>query len=120
MGDDILAPKSAVHSQSLIQKLSFHRIYNRLLGYYLRGVRGLIPKSLRNEVFISTSIGERHKIIYDEMSLARLLREAGFHDIRRMGFDTSALGGFSAYLLDVNEDGSPYKGVSSLYMECGK
>lgn len=53
-------------------------------------------------------------------SLVLLQKEAGFHDIGRMGFDTSALGGFSAYLLDVNEDGSPYKGVSSLYMECGK
>ena len=80
----------------------------------------LIPRTLRDEIFVSTSIGECHKWGYDSYSLAKLLKDCGFSDIQKMRFDTSEIPNFNSYLLDINIDNTPYKGCSSLYMEAYK
>jgi len=54
--------------------------------------------------------------MYDEVSLARLLRQCGFSDIRRVDAATSAIESFSRFHLDTNADGTAYK-PDSLYME---
>jgi Uncharacterized protein conserved in bacteria len=60
--------------------------------------------------------GEPHLWMYDEISLARLLRQCGFSNIRRMDAATSAIEDFSHFHLDTNVDDSVYK-PDSLYME---
>lgn len=60
--------------------------------------------------------GEIHLWMYDEFFLRDVLREVGFQDIRRMTAQTSCIGDFAKYGLDVDPDGTPWKGVS-LYME---
>ena len=80
----------------------------------------LIPKSIRNEVFVSTSIGERHKFMYDRTTLRNILESCDFREIKMMSVDKSQIPNFNTYLLDINSDGSPYKGISSIYIECRK
>lgn len=102
---------------SLKHKITLDKIANKILNLYLKALYFLIPRSIRDEVFIRTSIGERHKWAYDSFSLHRLLSLAGFTDIQIMRYDHSKIPNFNTYLLDMNADGSAYKGISSLYME---
>ena len=104
---------------SFFDKLTLDKIGNKALNMYLRCIRLLIPKSLRDEIFIQTSIGERHKWAYDEFSLTRILQLCGFVDCKRFTFNTSQIPEFHTFYLDNNKDSTAYKG-SSLYMECKK
>jgi hypothetical protein len=60
--------------------------------------------------------GEIHKWMYDRYSLARLLESAGFTLPRNMGPAESKIGGWAAFNLDTEADGTVYK-PDSLYME---
>ena len=76
----------------------------------------LIPKSLRNIIFVRTGIGERHRWMYDEFGLKLLFKSLGLNEVRRVEFNESSILGFSADNLDSNPDGQPYK-HNSIYME---
>lgn len=106
--------------RSRIARISLDKITNKILYAYLKMLRWLIPQSLTDEIFISTSIGERHKWAYDRISLQILLSQCGFKHITQMHFAHSQIPHFNTFLLDINSDNTPYKGSSSLYMECQK
>lgn len=115
-GDDLLndalpAPRSSV---------TVGRVKNWILYKYLRGIRMLVPRELRDVVFVSTAIGERHQWMYDKFSMARLLTSNGFRETRALRYDQSEIENFNQYFLDNKEDGSSYKGEGSLYMEARK
>jgi SAM-dependent methyltransferase len=59
--------------------------------------------------------GEVHRVMYDRHSLARLLADRGFAEIRQVGAGDSAIPGFAAYGLDA-VDGVTRK-PDSLFME---
>lgn len=103
----------------LKDKISIDKIQNKMLNIYLKCVRYLIPHHLRDEIFINTSIGERHKYMYDRYSLPNLLYKIPFKDIEILDYKNSNIPHFNDYYLDINKDGTPYKG-SSLYIECKK
>jgi len=63
--------------------------------------------------------GEVHQWMYDRHSLKVLLQEVGFRDVRVCQADESSIPNFDSYLLDIEEDGSPFKPVS-LYTEARK
>ncbi|WP_258865524.1 hypothetical protein [Helicobacter sp. MIT 99-5507] len=117
VGDRILETNKL---QTKNKKITLDKIKNKILMKYLNIVSLLIPKSIRNEVFINTIIGERHKFMYDRISLKNILESCGFRDIKIMSFNKSQIINFNSYLLDINSDGSPYKGISSIYIECKK
>lgn len=60
--------------------------------------------------------GERHRWMYDRISLADLLREAGFSEPRVVAPSESAIPGFAHYELDADAAGRPHK-PDSLFME---
>ncbi len=62
--------------------------------------------------------GESHKWMYDRCSLAELLREVGFADVRRQSAHESAIPGFARYGLDLYK--GEKRGESSLFMEAVK
>ncbi|MFM1904435.1 MAG: hypothetical protein RLZZ440_2335 [Planctomycetota bacterium] len=68
------------------------------------------------EVARFESRGERHRWMYDRVSLADLLAEAGFTEIRQTDAVTSRIPGFAAAALDADEAGQPRK-PDSLYVE---
>lgn len=71
-------------------------------------------------LFVNTSIGEKHKWMYDKHSLLKLLKEAGFKNITIQKYNDSQILDFNTYCLDYNKDGTPPKGVYSLYIEAIK
>jgi predicted SAM-dependent methyltransferase len=60
--------------------------------------------------------GEIHRWMYDRISLAGLLREAGFREIRVCAATESSIPKFSSYHLDTDESGAIRK-PDSLFME---
>lgn len=118
VGEDLLTPHIVDSSVATLKsKITLDKLTNKILNLYLKVLYFLAPRSIRDEVFIRTNIGERHKWMYDRFSLDRLLRQAGFSDIQAMHYNHSQILNFNTYLLDINADGSVYKGISSLYME---
>jgi hypothetical protein len=63
-------------------------------------------------VWSGTSIGEKHRWMYDRYGLKLLMKESGFEDIRFLAFNESTIPGFCEDRLDSNPDGTPYKNVS--------
>lgn len=60
--------------------------------------------------------GEIHRCMYDRISLAKLLGEAGFTDPRKVSATESSIGGFASFQLDSDENGRTRK-PDSLFME---
>jgi hypothetical protein len=67
-------------------------------------------------VFVETSIGERHQWMYDYFGMKQLFTKAGFTKVIRRKYNESEIDGFNTDFLDMNQDGSQYKG-DSLYVE---
>jgi predicted SAM-dependent methyltransferase len=102
------------------REVTFDKIKNKMLKIYLFMISKLIPKDIRELIFVQTSIGEKHLWMYDRYQLIEILKKVGFSSINFKTYNDSEIPDFNSYLLDINEDGSPYKGVSSLYCECKK
>jgi predicted SAM-dependent methyltransferase len=60
--------------------------------------------------------GQKHKWMYDRVSLRAMLEKAGFSSCQVCRADQSGIPKFNSYLLDLNEDGTARK-PDSLYME---
>lgn len=63
--------------------------------------------------------GELHRWMYDEVSLASLLRSVGFREIKRVQHLESRIPGWTSYGLDNNPDNSPHQ-PGSVWMEAIK
>ena len=99
------------------REITWDKIKNKILKTYLLIIGKLIPEKIRNIVFVQTSIGEKHLWMYDKYQLTDILNNAGFTEINFKEYNVSEIPNFNSYFLDINEDGSPYKGVSSIYCE---
>ena len=62
------------------------------------------------------ALGERHRWMYDHVSLGELLWAAGFAEVERTAAAESRIAGFDAACLDADSAGRPWK-PDSLYME---
>ena len=113
-----IAPRTPTISERL-RKLSFEQVVTKMHYWYLRAVARLIPKHLRSMVFVETTIGERHRWMYDWYGLRLLLHNAGFENIREVTFSTSSIPAFTSDCLDSLSDGASYKN-NSLYCEANK
>lgn len=63
--------------------------------------------------------GDAHMWMYDRVNLRAALIDAGYREIARKTYDSSALQNWQQYGLDVGPDGREYK-PESLYMEAAK
>lgn len=108
------------NDKSKTTKLTYDEVKTKALYLYLKLIRILIPKNIRELVFVNTSVGEKHQWMYDKFSLKKKIAQAGFRNIKQKNYDESDISNFNNYLLDIKKDRSPYKGVSSLYIEAAK
>jgi len=111
-----LAPKPLA---ARLRGLSLKKLRKRIVYQYIKMVKGLLPRSIRNAVLDNTAVGEKHKWMYDRHSLEMLLRKSGFAAVEFLDAGTSGIAGFIDDHLDADPDGSPYK-RSSLYCEAVK
>jgi predicted SAM-dependent methyltransferase len=106
-------PGGATRAVPMLDRL--RRVTPRRLASQLRGrVRATLgSEALRIGAFRLS--GEIHMWMYDRYSLARLLSEAGFVNVRRVDAHSSAIPDWQAYELDV-KDGAVFD-PTSLFME---
>jgi len=120
-GDDLLninGSSSSFHIKN--KKITLNKLKNKMLYAYLGIIRLLIPCHLRDSVFVNTTVGEKHLWMYDSYSMKKLLNIMGLKNIKTMKYNESSIPDFNNYLLDIKENGLPYKGISSLYIEATK
>ena len=79
----------------------------------------VVPEPIYREVARFQQTGERHRWMYDRVSLGGLLKDAGFRDVRVCSADESSIARFSDDHLDTNEAGTVRK-PDSLFMEARK
>jgi predicted SAM-dependent methyltransferase len=114
-GDELINNK-----QKKKRKITFDKVKNKIFYFYLKFIQLLIPKNLRDLIFVNTSIGERHQWMYDKYSMTKLLQLEGFKEVVVEKFNTGRVKNFNSYMLDIKKDGTAYKGESSLYIEAIK
>ncbi len=95
------------------------RVSQHLIYWYLAVVKTFIPRNVRPMVVNETSIGEKHRWMYDRYGIRLLLETSGFVDISFRCFNESIITGFLEDNLDSNADGSSYRNVS-IYCEARK
>ena len=100
-----------------LKLLNIAKLKEFLLYKYASFVSFFLPRPFRENLLLKTNIGERHIWMYDKYYLQEKLEKAGFEDIKFLKHNESQIVNFESYLLDTNKDGTPYKGVSSLYCE---
>jgi len=64
-GDELLKKNKV----KLTKIITVDKIKNKLLYLYLQFIRFLIPKNLRDLIFVNTTVGERHQWMYDSYSM---------------------------------------------------
>ncbi len=76
-----------------------------------------LRRAIENAVLGSaTRRGEAHRWMYDEISLAMLLEQAGFRNVRTHTYRTSDIPGWNQIGLDTDDNGNEYK-PNSCYVE---
>jgi predicted SAM-dependent methyltransferase len=108
-------PVSVTWSDRL-QAFAPENIGTTLSYAYLNFVSFLLSPQIREMVLIQTTIGERHRWMYDTYSLGQLLEKVGFSTIKVMSHKDSSIPQFNEDGLDLNPDGSAYK-TNSIYLE---
>ena len=95
------------------------KVKEKLLYFWVRLVRMLLPKALRKFAIDDTPLGEKHRWMYDRYSLRSALEAVGFDSLSFKSHSTSDIAGFLDAQLDSHADGSPYKN-NSIYVEAVK
>jgi len=99
-----------------LSKININKVRKHIVKNYLNLVLYLLPVNVRLTLVDKTTIGEKHKWMYDNYSLEKLLKEIGFSKTYIHAYNSSNVENFNKYLLDIREDGKPYK-RSSIYCE---
>jgi len=107
------------NGMSRLARITPGKVMTKLTYLYLGLIKRLVPKNLRPMVWSGTSIGEKHRWMYDRYGLTLLMKESGFGDVKFPPFNESAIPGFAQDGLDSNPDGTSYKN-GSIYCEATK
>lgn len=93
-----------------------NKLRNKFKYLYIDMVKRLIPRYVRKSMLDETSLGEKHKWMYDSYSMKMLFERVDFSDIEFLNAHTSKIPNFSNEVLDINVDGTVYL-PGSLYCE---
>jgi len=98
--------------------LPFNKLPNIIREFLIKKLLGKVDyKALKIGRFRSE--GEIHQWMYDQYSLAQLLKQSGFKNPTKRTASESAIEGWLKFNLDTESDGTVYK-PDSLYMEAFK
>jgi ubiquinone/menaquinone biosynthesis C-methylase UbiE len=98
---------------------SIDGLYEQMMRKDVTGTleqKGVVQRLERKVRGDASKIGETYRWMYDRHSMAAILTDIGFKDIRAEEHNTSRIANWREYELDTNADGTPYKKLS-LYIE---
>jgi hypothetical protein len=117
----ILRQEKEMKQSRLSRLLSDPRMIFRVLErVYCKAVVSLLPTAFRTQNVSFTSVGEKHAWLYDFHTVERLLSQAGFSEVRCFTASISGIIHFPFVPLDLCDDGTPRKGMESMYVEAIK
>jgi predicted SAM-dependent methyltransferase len=120
-GEELESYSEIINGRHIKNVFDLNKIKYWGLMKYISLISYLIPSQLRSFIINKNIlIGEKHKWMYDRISMGQLMIRNYFNSIEFYEFNKSGIPEFNKYLLDINEDGTPYKGFSSLYCEARK
>jgi predicted SAM-dependent methyltransferase len=93
--------------------------FTKLFYLRLKFVSLLLPKNLRKELIVLTSLGERHRWMYDQYELRNLFNNLNQPNIQFYPFNESKIPSFNHDCLDCLDETTPYK-YNSIYCEIVK
>ncbi|WP_414648136.1 class I SAM-dependent methyltransferase [Castellaniella sp.] len=79
-----------------------------------------LPRAFKDQNVSMASLGERHHWLWDFHQLSGVLSAAGFSDAQVVTATTSRVADFPFQQLDVDNNGTPRKGLESMYVEACK
>jgi hypothetical protein len=92
----------------------------RLRNHWIQLIVCALPTAFREQNVSLASVGERHHWLWDLYQIRTALEAVGFERVTRQSADRSVVAGFPFYPLDLDADGRPRKGASSMYIEAFK
>lgn len=95
------------------------KLRQKMVMTWVRFIKSLIPRHIAASILDNTTLGEKHRWMYDITGLKRSLARSGFRDMKTLDASTSQIPNFVSYGLDLNPDGKPHK-LLSLYVEASK
>ncbi len=99
---------------------SFSALPRFLKKCWMRLILRALPTAFVEQNVSFASLGERHHWLWDLWQIRNALEAAGFEGIVRQSAGCSVVPGFPFYPLDLDADGYPRKGSSSMYVEAVK
>jgi SAM-dependent methyltransferase len=116
-GEDLTHPQVAERSPRASIRSIATRARARFDRLRLRYLLPLLPRAFVAQNVSRAGIGELHQWLWDYSQLERALTESGFVAVRRCDSTTSGIPDFPLQPLDLAPDGSPRKGIESMYVE---
>lgn len=118
--NSVAKEKKSLSLLKRIRRLTLKKIFKIFQLKLFFSIMSIFPKWFRINHFSQVVTGEQHLWMHDFNSLAFFLKEAGFSSIVKLDAKTSNIDNFPHYPLDLNDNGSPRKGESSMYIEATK
>ena len=124
LNDEVKHPSNSLYFKTIKLFSQPTKIPNWLHYYFSKMwiilVTSFLPQAFREQNVSYAEIGEKHAWMWDFHTMSRELANIGFHNIKRLDCYCSDILGFPVNSLDINPDGSPRKGNSSMYIEATK
>lgn len=116
-GDDLM---HVSHTRRRSLRMLLRKLPTFAERLWIRAVIQLLPRAFRDQNVSLANVGERHHWLYDAYSLKQYLSDIGFIAIERCTASTSRYPDFPFRTLDLSADGSPRKGLESMFIEAQK
>ncbi len=120
VGESIMPDKELGRSRAFPPKLKTATVTDLLKRLWIRLWVQLLPGSFRQQNVSLAAVGERHQWLWDFQQLKAELEEVGFVNVTKTSANKSRVKDFPYESLDLDAEGSPRKGQSSMFVEATK
>jgi predicted SAM-dependent methyltransferase len=103
-----------------IQNITFKKINIKLQKKIVFTLIKFFPHWFKDHHVSYTETGERHLWMHDFNSLSSYLKKSNFREITKLSAYQSSFSSFPIFPLDLNDQNTPNKGESSMYLEAVK
>lgn len=119
VGEEIYA-EERIGSSNRSRRIRSSTVLRYLMKMWILLCIRLLPRAFREQNVSLAEVGERHQWLWDLEQLKSELQQAGFVTVKRQSAAESFIENFPFEPLDIDSDGLPRKGESSMYVEAVK
>lgn len=123
LGENIYAEeriRTSNRSRRMRPSNVFRHLIKHIIKMWILLCVRLLPPAFREQNVSLAEVGERHQWLWDLQQLKSELEQAGFVNVKRHSASDSSIKNFPFKPLDIDVEGLPRKGESSMYVEAVK